>query len=90
MVKPDGPNSPETDQLSGTSYAWDMTVCHTWYRVTSGYGNVPEVLDNGGTSLSGSSVWDGENPPGPNPSGINCSPFWCPVPPHPDPNFHMG
>jgi len=42
----------------GTSYTWDMTVCHTWFWVRSGMGNVP---------LKGSpgfgNVWDGETPP---------------------------
>jgi hypothetical protein len=89
MDRPSGPNSPETPVLSGTTYSWDMSVCHTWYKVTWGYGNVPMLVD-GKPTLSGSSTWDGDNPPGPNPSGINCSPFWCPVPPHPDPNFHAG
>jgi hypothetical protein len=68
-------------------YKWDMGICHTWYKVSWGYGNVPRALV-GAPSLSGSSVWDGDNPPPANPSGMNCSPFWCPVPPHPDPNFH--
>jgi hypothetical protein len=89
MDKPVGPDSPETPELSGIHYAWDMNVCHTWYKVDWGYGNVPQVFE-GGTTLSGSSVWEGDNPPGPNPSGVNCSPFWCPVPPHFDPNFHAG
>jgi hypothetical protein len=87
MDKPSGPNSPETPMLSGIEYSWDMNVCHTWYKVDYGYGNVP-ILFNGKTFLNGSSVWEGDNPPGPNPSGFNCSPFWCPVPPHDDPNFH--
>ena len=87
MNKPSGPNDPATPMLSDITYSWDMNVCHTWYKVDYGYGNVPKVF-NGQTSLGGSSVWDGDNPPGPNPTGFNCSPFWCPVPPHDDPNFH--
>jgi hypothetical protein len=69
--------------LIGVSYSWDMNVCHTWYNLSYGYGNVP-ILVNGAPTLSGSSAWDGDNPPGDNPSGVN----WCPVPPHDDPNFH--
>ncbi|WP_081809233.1 hypothetical protein [Mycobacterium sp. URHB0044] len=82
MDWPSGPNR------WADNYSWDMNVCHTWYQVAYGYGNVPARHDDGTTDVRGSSAWDGANPPGPNPSGINCSPFWCPVPPHPDPNFH--
>ncbi|MDT5009492.1 MAG: hypothetical protein QOH57_1109 [Mycobacterium sp.] len=32
---------------------WDMNVCHTWYWVAEGAGNVSPV------------VWDGDNPPPP-------------------------
>lgn len=32
---------------------WDMSVCHTWWGVVSGHGNV------------GPSVWDGPDPPPP-------------------------
>jgi hypothetical protein len=32
---------------------WDMNVCHTWYWVNEGEGNVSDV------------VWDGDNPPPP-------------------------
>jgi hypothetical protein len=87
MNKPSGPNDPATPMLSDITYSWDMNRCHTWYKVDYGYGNVPKIF-NGQTSLSGSSVWDGDNPPGENPTGFNCSPFWCPVPPHDDPAFH--
>ncbi len=82
MDWPAGPN-----QYSNL-YVWDMNACHTWYRVTWGYGNVPERFDDGTVALHGSSAWDGPNPPGDNPSGVNCGLFFCPVPPHPDPNFH--
>ncbi|ORV57126.1 hypothetical protein [Mycobacterium fragae] len=81
MDDPSGPNR------YGNQYAWDMNVCHTWYRVDYGYGNVPRII-NGTSTLQGSSAWDGDNPPPPNPSGVNCGLFWCPVPPHYDPNFH--
>jgi hypothetical protein len=38
---------------------WDMDVCHTWYVVGIGQGNVPERF--GGPS----NIWDGDNPPPP-------------------------
>jgi hypothetical protein len=81
MDDPSGPNR------YGNQYSWDMNVCHTWYRVDYGYGNVPRII-NGTSTLQGSSAWDGDNPPPPNPSGVNCGLMWCPVPPHYDPNFH--
>jgi hypothetical protein len=71
----------------GNQYSWDMSVCHTWYRVSYGYGNVPKIV-NGTSTLQGSSAWDGDNPPPDNPSGFNCGLFWCPVPPHYDPKIH--
>jgi hypothetical protein len=40
---------------------WDMNVCHTWYRVGEGAGNVPEGPNNA------SDVWEGDNPPPPAP-----------------------
>ncbi|ART72215.1 hypothetical protein BTO20_29935 [Mycobacterium dioxanotrophicus] len=79
MDDPSGPNR------YGTQYVWDMNGCHTWYRVSYGYGNVPRDI-NGQQTLQGSSAWDGEDPPVPEP--VNCGLFWCPIPPHPDPNFH--
>ena len=48
MHYPTGPGADKT---------WDMNVCHTWYFVKTGFGNVQLV--NGGTA----SVWDGEFPP---------------------------
>lgn len=85
MDDPTGPNR------FGTLYVWDMNVCHTWYRVSYGYGNVIKGFDAEPQlppSLSGSSVWEGDNPPPDNPTGFNCGLFFCPVPPHDDPNFH--
>ena len=78
----DDPAGP--DRL-GTHYEWDMRVCHTWYRVSYGFGNVYKIVD-GVRTLSGSSVWEGENPP--DPSVVSCGLFYCPIPPHEDPNFH--
>jgi hypothetical protein len=40
---------------------WDMGVCHTWYRVAEGAGNVGEGPHNQ------SDVWEGPNPPPPAP-----------------------
>ncbi|MFC7674408.1 hypothetical protein ACFQWH_15070 [Mycolicibacterium sp. GCM10028919] len=42
----------------GVDKTWDMNVCHTWYFVKSGFGNVQ--LTNGGDS---GNVFEGENPP---------------------------
>jgi hypothetical protein len=39
-------------------YNWDWNVCHTYYWVKSGQGNVPFEGD-----LHGSILWDGDNPP---------------------------
>jgi hypothetical protein len=38
---------------------WDMSVCHTWYNVAEGAGNVFEGPNNQ------SSIWEGDNPPPP-------------------------
>ena len=42
----------------GTAFNWDMNICHTWYWVKGGQGNVPFK-----GQLSSSNVWDGEAPP---------------------------
>lgn len=52
----------------GIGVDWDMTVCHTWYGVNWGWGNVTPY------------IWDGPDPP---PEGIEirqCPPisFLCP------------
>ncbi|WP_231980454.1 hypothetical protein [Mycobacterium sp. E2497] len=65
-----------------------MSVCHTWYIVADGWGNVPRIALSGQPTLQSSHTWDGDNPPPDNPSGVNCGPGWCPVPPHYDPGFH--
>jgi len=66
MLRPQGP---------GPSYRWDMNVCHTWFLVDPGVGNVPHEMPVGPLdpvtyrwtnyefTLDGSSVWDGPNPP---------------------------
>jgi hypothetical protein len=43
---------------------WDMGVCHTWYRVAQGAGNVP-VPERPGSNENSSTVWDGPDPPPP-------------------------
>ena len=43
---------------------WDMSVCHTWYRVAQGAGNVP-VPERPGSNENSSTVWEGPNPPPP-------------------------
>jgi hypothetical protein len=56
---------------------WDMNVCHTWYRVAAGAGNVPEGPNNA------SDVWEGDNPPPPAappppaPPGLPAPPGMC-------------
>ena len=47
----------------GASSRWDMNVCHTWYYVGPGQGNVPYEHLDGTVSAEGSNVWDGPNPP---------------------------
>ncbi|MDA2892292.1 hypothetical protein PDG61_15330 [Mycolicibacterium sp. BiH015] len=47
----------------GAVYSWDMNVCHTWYRVDPGMGNVPSQSLDGSYNLEGSNLWDGPNPP---------------------------
>jgi hypothetical protein len=44
---------------------WDMTVCHTYWKVGPNQGN------------AGPYVWDGPNPPGPPPSPPP-PPLWVP------------
>jgi len=41
----------------GPGYSWDMNICHTWFWVRNGKGNVPY---NGRVP---STLWDGEVPP---------------------------
>ena len=53
---------------------WDMNVCHTWYRVAEGSGNVPEGPHNQ------SDVWEGPNPPPPAPPPAPAPPGLPPPP----------
>ena len=60
---------------------WDMSVCHTWYRVAQGAGNVP-VPERPGSDENSSTVWEGPNPPPPAlppPPGM-CWSMWIPGP----------
>jgi hypothetical protein len=52
---------------------WDMSVCHTWYKVAEGAGNVFEGPNNQ------SSIWEGDDPPLPPPPGM-CWNMWIPGP----------
>jgi hypothetical protein len=63
--------SPQTGSTGpGRVYEgmWDMNICHTWYYVDYGKGNVQSQLP----PPPESNVWDGPNPP---PSD-RCYP-WC-------------
>jgi hypothetical protein len=62
------PGQPMSYPGPGGEFVWDMTVCHTWYRVDFGKGNVPR----NSPPPPESNIWDGDNPP---PSD-RCYP-WC-------------
>ncbi|PBA87072.1 hypothetical protein CKJ71_08055 [Mycobacterium avium] len=84
MEWPSGPNSSR----GHLNYVWDMNVCHTWYVVPDGWGNVPRIALNGQQTLQSSNAWDGDNPPGDNPGNVQCGLMWCPNPGGQDPGFH--
>ena len=44
----------------GLTVVWDMNVCHTWYRVDYGKGN---VANNYGGPPGSPNIWDGDSPP---------------------------
>jgi hypothetical protein len=49
----------DSDSTAPTpNYNWDWHICHTYYWVKSGQGNVPYL-----GRLSDSNLWDGDNPP---------------------------
>jgi hypothetical protein len=58
--------------LPATGMIWDMNVCHTYYKVGYGQGNVAN--DFGGPP-GVPSIWDGDNPPAP--TVFPCTPL-CP------------
>jgi hypothetical protein len=87
MDTPSGPDwtiTPTTKE----HFVWDMSVCHTWYLVADGWGNVPWIAPNGQQTLASSDVWDGPNPPGPNPGGVACGLMFCPNPGGNPPGWH--
>jgi hypothetical protein len=84
MVWPSGPNS---DRGIPEPYVWNMNVCHTWYVVADGWGNVPHV-EAGQQTLHDSNVWDGDNPPPDNPGHVNCGLMFCPNPGGNPPGWH--
>lgn len=84
MEWPSGPNSSR----GHLNYVWDMNVCHTWYVVPDGWGNVSRIALNGQQTLQSSNAWDGDNPPGDNPGNVQCGLMWCPNPGGQDPGFH--
>lgn len=60
--------NPATGKGAPGNVVWDNNVCHTWYYVNWGYGNLSP------------GIWDGPNPP---PEGLQirqCPPisFMCP------------
>jgi len=60
----------QTGNLRVYPVVWDETVCHTYWYVYSGQGNVAH------------NIWEGDNPPAPPPwpPGLNFCPIppWCP------------
>ena len=61
------PGQPMTwPNYPATTFSWDANICHTWYNVGYGLGNVP--VAGGGPST----IWDGDNPP-PNDARHPCS-----------------
>jgi hypothetical protein len=61
---------PKTGNHITDPLNWDWNVCHTYYFVWPGMGNVSQL------------IWDGDNPPPkpPPPPGLNFCPIppWCP------------
>ena len=52
--------SPQTGSTGpGRAFVWDMNVCHTFWFVDYGKGNVPRSYP----PPPESNVWDGPNPP---------------------------
>ena len=48
MNYPPGPDTSfGVNPVLTDHYVWDMNVCHTWYRVETGWGNVPWIPPTG-------------------------------------------
>ena len=63
-----GDSDPTAPHPGG--FDWDWNVCHTYYWVKSGQGNVPYR-----GSLRVSNLWDGDNPPADSYSGCGTDLF---------------
>ena len=83
----DWPSGPNSSRSIAEPYVWDMKVCHTWYVVADGWGNVPHI-EAGQQTLHDSNVWDGDNPPPDNPGNVNCGLMLCPNPGGMPPGWH--
>jgi hypothetical protein len=62
------PRGPGSNGYPADGAVWDMNVCHTWWIVGYGQGNVPNLQN------APSGTWDGDNPPGAPPRP------WAPLP----------
>jgi hypothetical protein len=71
---PDGPHTWCPGQPRGAPTGpgpgtiWDWSVCHTWWFVGYGQGNVPASYG------AASSIWEGDNPPAPPPRPLQILP----------------
>jgi len=55
------PGQPMEWPTGPPGVAWDMSVCHTWWAVGYGQGNV--ASNYGPTPPGVPSIWDGDDPP---------------------------
>jgi hypothetical protein len=76
QTPPGGPNTwcpgdppVPTGNIRINPVVWDNSICHTYYYVYHGQGNVAQ------------NIWDGPNPPGPPPQPVGFTPplppGWC-------------
>lgn len=56
--------------LPAWGLVWDMSVCHSYYKVGYGQGNVDNSV---GYPPGSPNIWDGDNPPPPN--VMPCAPY---------------
>ena len=61
------PGQPMSYPGPGNEFVWDMNICHTWWRVDYGKGNVPRKKP----PPPESNIWDGPDPP----PSESCQPF---------------